>query len=397
MVRGRVRDIVVREGRAAAVTTTVGELDADVVVCAVDPRGLPALAGLVRRTTVAIPAATTYVGLEGEVRDLPHELVIHGDQTLVLRTAGRAPTGHHAWSVQTRGRRQEDPLVALARHGLEVREQVVARVDRTPRDLVGALGRHSARSALAGPRDGAPTPGAAHPDRRRLRRGVARGPRLRAPLRRALGRAGRPGGGSGALTVGVASAQLEGHGHRGGHRLLAGLEARRRSWRRPWPAGAPRQRATLERRPAARPALRRPGGPDGCRARRRRRTPPRGPPSRRRRVGHLQRDPLDAQPLGDRRGQGSQQLTGGLDAGAADRQRVGGLEPRGHALLVVGRPDLDGRRPDPLRSGVLAGGGTTCRAALSAPASASATPAARWTAATRTTASRGRPGSRRGR
>jgi UDP-galactopyranose mutase len=42
--------------------------------------------------------------------------------------------------VQTRGRREEDPLVVLARHGLDVRGQVVARVDRTPRDLVERWG-----------------------------------------------------------------------------------------------------------------------------------------------------------------------------------------------------------------------------------------------------------------
>jgi UDP-galactopyranose mutase len=130
----------VREGRAAAVTTTAGELKAEAVVCAVDPRSLPALAGLVRRTTVAIPAATTYLALEGDVRDLPHELVVHGEQTLVVRTRGRAPEGHHAWTVETRGRREEDPLVALARHGLDLREQVVSRVDRTPRDLVERWG-----------------------------------------------------------------------------------------------------------------------------------------------------------------------------------------------------------------------------------------------------------------
>jgi phytoene dehydrogenase-like protein len=140
VVRGKARDIVLREGRAVAVTTTVGQIDADVVVSAVDPRGLPALAAHVRRTTVAVPAATTYLGLEGEVRDLPHEVVIHGEQTLVLRTTGRAPEGSHGWSVQTRGRREEDPLVALARHGLDVRGQVVARVDRTPRDLVERWG-----------------------------------------------------------------------------------------------------------------------------------------------------------------------------------------------------------------------------------------------------------------
>jgi UDP-galactopyranose mutase len=140
VVRGRVRDVVVRDGRAVAVATTAGDLDADVVVCAVDPRSLPALAGSVRRTTPAIPAAATYVGVAGQVRDLPHELVIHGDPTLVLRTLGRAPDGRHAWVVQTRGRHHEDPLAALARHGIDVRAQVVTRVDLSARDQVERWG-----------------------------------------------------------------------------------------------------------------------------------------------------------------------------------------------------------------------------------------------------------------
>ncbi len=139
-VRGRARDIVVRDGRAAAVATTAGDLDADVVVCAVDPRQLPALAESVRRTAPAIPAPTTYLGISGEVRDLPHELVIHGDPTVVLRTGGRAPEGRHAWTVQSRGKRDEDPVAVLARHGLVSRDQVVTRLDLTPRDLVERWG-----------------------------------------------------------------------------------------------------------------------------------------------------------------------------------------------------------------------------------------------------------------
>ena len=78
--------------------------------------------------------------MAGEVRDLPHELVVHGDPTLVLRTLGRAPEGQHAWTVQTRGRHDEDPVAALVRHGLVRREQVVTRVDLTPRDLVERWG-----------------------------------------------------------------------------------------------------------------------------------------------------------------------------------------------------------------------------------------------------------------
>jgi phytoene dehydrogenase-like protein len=140
VVHGRARDVIVRDGRAAGVATTVGDLDADVVVCAVDPRRLPALAEYVLRTMPAIPAATTYVGLEGDARDLPHELVVHGDPMLVLRTRGRAPQGRHAWTIQWRGRRDEDPLAALARHGLDVREQTVTRVDLSARELVERWG-----------------------------------------------------------------------------------------------------------------------------------------------------------------------------------------------------------------------------------------------------------------
>jgi len=130
-----VDDIVVRDRRAAGVTTTAGDLDADVVVCAVDPRGLPSLARLVRRTMPAMPPVVCHVGLDGPVRDLPHELVVHGEPTLVVRTGGRAPDGAAAWTVHGRGRVSEDLLVTLARHGLDVRDRVVTRVDRSPKDL----------------------------------------------------------------------------------------------------------------------------------------------------------------------------------------------------------------------------------------------------------------------
>jgi phytoene dehydrogenase-like protein len=133
-------DVVVRAGRAVAVRTPGGDVDADVVVCAVDPRRLPALAGYVQRTMPALPPVVVHVGLEGELPDLPHELVLHGDPMLVVRTAGRAPAGRAAWTVHGRGRLAEDVLVALARHRIDVREQVVTRLDRSPRDLVERWG-----------------------------------------------------------------------------------------------------------------------------------------------------------------------------------------------------------------------------------------------------------------
>jgi UDP-galactopyranose mutase len=134
------RDIVVREGRAVGVATSAGDLDADVVVCAVDPRGLPALADHVRRTMPALPPVVSHLGLVGDVPDLPHEVVLHGEPTLVLRTSGTAPDGGAAWTVLGRGRLAEDVLTALARRGIDVREQVRVRVDRSPREQVVAWG-----------------------------------------------------------------------------------------------------------------------------------------------------------------------------------------------------------------------------------------------------------------
>jgi len=131
-----VDDLVLRGGRAVAVRTGEGEVDADAVVVAIDPRRLPALAPYAVRTTPAIPPTVVHLGLQGDVPALPGELVLHGDPTLVVRPGGTAPGGGHAWTVLVRGRLQEDVLVALARHRVDVRRQVVSRIDLSPRDLV---------------------------------------------------------------------------------------------------------------------------------------------------------------------------------------------------------------------------------------------------------------------
>lgn len=133
-------DLVVRGGRCVAVTTDAGELDADAVVCAVDPRRLPTLAPHVVSTTPALPPVLVHLGLAGEVPDVGHELVLHGDPLLVVRAGGSAPPGHTAWTVHGRGRIAEDLLVALARTGLDVRDRVAVRVDRSARAQVEAGG-----------------------------------------------------------------------------------------------------------------------------------------------------------------------------------------------------------------------------------------------------------------
>ncbi|CAN5157874.1 hypothetical protein BH18ACT9_BH18ACT9_21790 [soil metagenome] len=125
------RDIVQRRGRAVAVDTSDGTVDADLVVCAVDPRGIPALAEHVRRTNPALPPAVCHLGLEGDLPDFPHEVVLHGDPTVVVRTGGHSPDGSAAWTVLGRGRLGEDILVALARRGIDLRDQVRVRVDRS--------------------------------------------------------------------------------------------------------------------------------------------------------------------------------------------------------------------------------------------------------------------------
>ena len=129
-------DLVVESNRVVAVRTADGDHAADRVVVAVDPRRLPALARLVERTMPVIPPVMSYVGIVGEVPDLPHEVVLHGDPSLVLRTNGQAPDGAHAWTVLGRGQIAEDLVTALARRGIRVRDQVEVRIDQSPSDLV---------------------------------------------------------------------------------------------------------------------------------------------------------------------------------------------------------------------------------------------------------------------
>jgi UDP-galactopyranose mutase len=145
-------DLVVGDHGVTGVRTAGGVVPAERVVVAVDPRRLPTLAPYVRRTMPAIPPVVCHVGLEGDVPEVPHELVLHGDPLLVVRAGGRAPEGGAAWTVLGRGRLAEDPLLALARRGLDVRRQVVTRVDLSPRELVEQWGGSPHGVLWQGPR-----------------------------------------------------------------------------------------------------------------------------------------------------------------------------------------------------------------------------------------------------
>jgi phytoene dehydrogenase-like protein len=144
-----VRDLVLRDGQVVAVDTAGGQLDADVVVVACDPRRLPALAPYVRRTLPALPPVVVHLGLEGDLPDLAHETVLHGgteEPTVTVRAVG------NAWTLLGRGRIDEDLVTALVRRGIDVRPQVVTRVDRSPRDLVVEWGGSPLGVLWQGPR-----------------------------------------------------------------------------------------------------------------------------------------------------------------------------------------------------------------------------------------------------
>jgi phytoene dehydrogenase-like protein len=133
-------DLELSAGRVAGVRTGQGVIDADHVVVAVDPRRLPAMASLVQRTMPVIPPVTCHIGVVGDVPDLPHEVVLHGDPMIVLRTGGEAPVGAHAWTLLGRGQLAEDIVTAMHRAGIRVRDQVEVRVDKSPRTLVEEWG-----------------------------------------------------------------------------------------------------------------------------------------------------------------------------------------------------------------------------------------------------------------
>lgn len=129
---------------AGVLTEDDQQIAGEIVVCAIDPRRLPALAGTVARTAPAIPPAVCHLGLAGDLPDLPDEVVIHGEATITVNTrAGSAPDGMHAWTISVRGRLPQDVLRVLARHDIDVREQVRARVDRSPRQQVEHLRQSS--------------------------------------------------------------------------------------------------------------------------------------------------------------------------------------------------------------------------------------------------------------
>lgn len=183
-----VREILTAADRVSGVETHAGErIPADVVVTDIDPRrvltGLLDYGAVARgpqqtfaSATPAIPPAVTHLGLLGDVPALPEEIVLHGEPLLVLTTAGSAPAGQAAWTVWRAGSADEDVLSVLAERGVDVRDKVVTRIDRSPHDLIAETGSvpygfasagwrsNAARAALSNPVKGLQMMGAGmHP------------------------------------------------------------------------------------------------------------------------------------------------------------------------------------------------------------------------------------------
>jgi UDP-galactopyranose mutase len=134
----RATDLVLRGGRAVAVATDAGELDAEVVVCAVDPHRLPALAAYVARTESVEPNSLTHVALAGRVPETDPDsrvgrVVWHGRPDITIHPGLAAEGDHTALTLEHRGR-GTDPLRALAERGLDLRDRVVTRLDDSPGD-----------------------------------------------------------------------------------------------------------------------------------------------------------------------------------------------------------------------------------------------------------------------
>jgi phytoene dehydrogenase-like protein len=181
---------LVWDDRRAAVVGAESEsgesFDADVVVAAIDPRRvltdlLPAAAAPAARrayqaATPATPPAVVHLGLTGDLPALPPEVFLHGPSLLALYTRAQAPPGGQAWTVYHRGSATDDVVIAMARRGIDVRDRVVTRIDRSPADIVETVGgspvglawdgyrAHARRAAFTAPARGLQLIGASvHP------------------------------------------------------------------------------------------------------------------------------------------------------------------------------------------------------------------------------------------
>jgi phytoene dehydrogenase-like protein len=138
-----VTSVAVRGGRVTGVEVGDGDrFTADVVVASIDPLvvftelldgGFSGPVRVFRAARRAAPAAVTRLGLRGaDVAGSGGDVVLHGDPLVVVSAGGTAPAGHCARTVRVRGATGEDVLSVMASRGLDVRADVVTRLDEEP-------------------------------------------------------------------------------------------------------------------------------------------------------------------------------------------------------------------------------------------------------------------------
>jgi UDP-galactopyranose mutase len=122
----RAHEVVVTAGRVLGVVTQDESVDAEIVVwCAPTwPSPLPDPAGI-----PAIPASRTLLTLDESALDLPRDLLAHSDPPVRAWSDGASQ-----WTLAHHN--AEDPLIALARVGVDIRDHVLDRHDLSPSDLV---------------------------------------------------------------------------------------------------------------------------------------------------------------------------------------------------------------------------------------------------------------------
>ena len=207
-----------------------GELDADAVVCAVDPRRLPALAEHVQRTMPAIPPVVCHLGLEPGPPRCPTRWCSTATRCWWCAPAAARPRAARPGPSTVAGSWPRTSWSRWPGAGIDVRAQIVTRVDRHPATWSSAGAARRWACAGQGRRDRLGPARPDHPGPGGVRRRRARHARRRPPVRRPVGRAGRPGHRPG-LTQPVRGTRKV---DRPGDGRLARL-ARRARRRRPWP------------------------------------------------------------------------------------------------------------------------------------------------------------------
>lgn len=118
--------LVLKHGTVRGVVTDRRSIPAEVVVwCAPDrPTPLPRL-----RVLPVIPGSRTLLTVRPDAPDLPGEVLVHANPPIRLWS-----TEPGAWTIEHRS--GEDPLLVLARFGIDLRPHEITRSTLTPSDLV---------------------------------------------------------------------------------------------------------------------------------------------------------------------------------------------------------------------------------------------------------------------